>query len=274
MDFPSIKHPKSAQSLHSASRAKARSVEDSERQLERVQSEFLSIASHELRTPLTTIRGNASMIKQYYWDSIQSDDAKRMVEDIHEASVRLIDMVNDLLDTLKLEQQLLEFKFENFDVVEVAKEVIGHFHESSVKSGTAIEVIQEGHSIPRVYADKTRTRQVLLSLVDNALKATDHGRILIRVSEVGQGVRVRVSDNGQGIPYGTQKNLFRRFEQAKEDILTRDSVSGTGLGLYMSRLIMEQMHGHIQLDHSEPGDGTAFSFTLPIEKRDNTAEEK
>jgi signal transduction histidine kinase len=245
-------------------------LEDKERELNRMRDEFLSIASHELRTPLTAIRGNTSLIHQYYWDKLPSNDVKNMIDDIHESSVRLIDMVNDLLDTLKLEQRLLKFEFESFDITTAIKEVIDHFKESSVGHEVLIEMIVSQSHIPMVYADRGRTKQVLTSLVDNSLNFIDkNGKILIVPASENGFMRIQVNDNGAGIATSAQKHLFKRFEQAGDNILTRDSESGTGLGLYMSKLIMEQMHGSIRLDSSALGVGTTFSFTLPLSSHDH-----
>ena len=123
---------------------------------------------------------------------------------------------------------------------------------------------QTGQPMPLVHADPERTRQVLINLIGNSLKFTEDGLIKISFGHEGQFVKVFVADTGKGISTKQQQHLFRKFEQSGENVLTRDSVQGTGLGLYISKMIMEQMDGEIKLEHSEPGKGAVFSISLPV----------
>ncbi|HSX29312.1 MAG TPA: ATP-binding protein [Candidatus Saccharimonadales bacterium] len=243
-----------------------------ERVMERSKEEFFSIASHELRTPLTAVRGNTSMIKDYLWSELKNQGLKDMIDDIHDSAVRLIEIVNDFLDTSRLEQGRMKFMFVPVDMVEVAKSVIKEYQVSGSRQKILLEV-QEPHSaLPMVFADYNRTKQVLINLVGNALKFTDSGTITIYFMAEGTTVRTFVKDTGHGMTPEAQKRLFKKFEQSGNTVLTRDSVRGTGLGLYISKLLTENMHGHIQLESSQTGVGTTFSFMLPIESSGNHTE--
>ena len=214
-----------------------------ERELERSRDEFFSIASHELRTPLTAIRGNTDLIRQYYPQILKDQTLNEMIGDIHESSIRLIMIVNDFLDTSRLEQKKMNFSFSNFDIEKMAHDAIRQYQVTSSRKRILLEVHDPGKPMPPVHADQDRTRQVLINLIGNALKFTEHGVVTVSFSTDGNFVKVSVSDSGKGIPYDAQERLFRKFEQAGSTVLTRDSVRGTGLGLYISKMIMEQMKG-------------------------------
>lgn len=235
-----------------------------ERNLERSREEFFSIASHELRTPLTAIRGNSDLIQQYYGDQLKDPDLKEMVSDIHESANRLIEIVNDFLDTSRLEQKRMKFNYEMIDMAELAHSVVKEYQVTGSRQNIALVVSEPKQPLPKVFADRNRTKQVLINLVGNALKFTDNGSITISFEPMNGFIKTLVKDTGHGMSPEAQSLLFRKFEQTSTSVLTRDSVRGTGLGLYISRMIMDQMHGHIQLESSAVGVGTTFSFTLPV----------
>jgi signal transduction histidine kinase len=232
---------------------------------ERSKDEFFSIASHELRTPLTAIRGNTSLIQQYFADSLKDESLKDMIGDIHESSTRLIDIVNDFLDLSRLEQGKVNLKLEEFSLEPIIENIV---YEMRI-------VLQEKKlylkfdkmtldSLPKVLADKDRTKQIIYNLVGNATKFTEKGGISISAKVQGDKIKVLVDDTGRGIPLQSQKLLFHKFQQATSSLLTRDTTRGTGLGLYISKMLVEKMSGKINLEHSVEGQGSTFSFTLPI----------
>ncbi len=231
--------------------------------LERSRDEFFSIASHELRTPLTAIRGNSSMIQQFYMKEIKDQDMKDMLNDIHDSAVRLINIVNDFLDTSRLEQGRMEFKRQNFDVRELTKEVFGELTAGAVQTNNSMKVADYDH-LTLVLADHDRVKQVLFNLIGNALKYTENGSVTVSFAEQNGSLKTSVSDTGKGIPLESQSLLFRKFQQASNSILTRDNTRSTGLGLYISRLMVEGMGGKIWLEKSELDKGTTFTFTLPL----------
>lgn len=234
--------------------------------LERSRDEFFSIASHELRTPLTAIKGNTSMMLSYFPKIMDDPELKEMVHDIHESSTRLIEIVNDFLDVSRLEQGKMSFKLSEFSIQELVEKVI--YEVSALSKDKDIIVTfdpMELNVLPPVYADPDRTKQVLYNLLGNAIKFTDHGRVKIIAGRDDQHfIKVWVSDTGRGIPLETQGILFHKFQQAGTSLLTRDTTRGTGLGLYISKLIMERMGGHIKLEQSSEGKGSIFSISLPI----------
>lgn len=232
--------------------------------LERSKDEFLSIASHELRTPLTAIRGNAALIQKHYADKIVDPDMAEMIADIHESSVRLINIVNDFLDVSAMEQGKITMNPERFGLAELVESVLRELHSVAVDKGVELVNDPANAAAPAVYADTLRIKQVVYNLVGNALKFTDRGQVTVTSRVVGSYVYVVVVDTGRGIPPEAQKLLFRKFQQAGGSLLTRDTTKGTGLGLYISKLIVELSGGKIGLGKSVPGHGSAFVFSLPI----------
>ncbi|HET8991559.1 MAG TPA: HAMP domain-containing sensor histidine kinase [Candidatus Saccharimonadales bacterium] len=232
--------------------------------LERTREEFFSIASHELRTPLTAIRGNTSMILQYYGDYLSDPTLHEMVDDIFESSTRLISIVNDFLDMSRLEQGKTVFKLQPFDIVELCNEVIKEFEAGDLNNGLYLRVESPGVSLPEVYADRDRLKQVIINLVGNGIKFTEVGGVSIRFKQFDEMVQVAVSDSGKGIPPEGRELLFRKFRQASNNIWTRDSTRSTGLGLYVSKLIIEGMAGKIYLASSVINEGSTFVIEIPV----------
>jgi len=241
-------------------------VEDiSERKvMERSRDEFFSIASHELRTPLTTIRGNASLIKQYYADKITDTQVIDMIVDIHESAVRLIGIVNDFLNMSRLELGKIVFAKEKFDITALVGEVVKELTTPLKEKNLSIASKRPTFPLPHVVADRNRVKEVLINLIGNSVKFTTVGGITITAHVQEPMVKIEVTDTGRGIPLANQNLLFRKFQQAGTSLMTRDTMKGTGLGLYISKLMIEGMGGTIQLEKSEEGKGTTFSLTLPI----------
>jgi PAS domain S-box-containing protein len=231
--------------------------------LERSKDEFFSIASHELRTPLTAIRGNTALIKQYFADRIPDKDFQEMINDTHDASVRLIEIVNDFLDLSRLELGKIEFEKKSFNIIPLINSVIGEFQSQLTKTGLFLNLIEPKISLANVSADSAKVKQVLINLIGNSVKFTEKGGITISLKPQEAFLEIFITDTGRGIPLLNQSLLFRKFQQAGESLFTRDTTKGTGLGLYISKIIVENMGGTIRLVSSKVGKGTTFVFTLP-----------
>jgi signal transduction histidine kinase/HAMP domain-containing protein len=235
--------------------------------LERSKDEFFSIASHELRTPLTAIKGNASLMLEYYPEAFKDRELREMAEDVHTSSIRLIEIVNDFLDLSRLEQGKISFKLQPVALDKVIEQVsyeIGPVLKQKQLNIKVDDSIKQLGALPPVYGDPDRIKQVVYNLVGNAAKFTDEGGIIITAHLDSKFVKVLVTDTGRGISAEGRKLLFHKFQQAGSSLLTRDTTRGTGLGLYISRLLVSGMHGQIGLESSAPGEGTTFFFALPI----------
>ena len=232
--------------------------------LERTRDEFFSIASHELRTPLTAIRGNAALLQQYFGDSVKDRMYSEMLDDIHLSSIRLIGIVNDFLDASRLEQGKIKLKTESFDLMEVLETVAYETSSLAREKGNHIVIDKTLKTMPQIYADKDRIKQVVYNLVGNAMKFTEKGTITVTAHAQAGMLKVFVADTGPGMSEADQQLLFRKFQQAGTNPFTRETSRGSGLGLYISKLLVERMGGKIALDHSELGKGSTFSFTIPL----------
>jgi signal transduction histidine kinase/HAMP domain-containing protein len=239
--------------------------------LERSKDEFFSIASHELRTPLTAIRGNTSLIQTYYSNILKDKDLAEMINDIHDSSIRLIAIVSDFLDASRLEQGKMQYNFESFALDKVIESIIYELGGLSHSKGIDLRFLDKEsfklHALPEVYGDKNRVKQIVYNLVGNAMNYTEKGSVTIGIQTLPDYLKIVISDTGRGMTPEAQQLLFHKFQQAGSSLFTRDTTRGTGLGLYISRLMVEQMKGHIQIESSTPGKGSVFSFTIPIAKQ-------
>ncbi|KKP67904.1 MAG: ATPase, histidine kinase-, DNA gyrase B-, and HSP90-like protein domain protein [Candidatus Roizmanbacteria bacterium GW2011_GWA2_35_19] len=235
-----------------------------EKIIQRSKDEFFSIASHELRTPLTAIRGNTDLINQYFSDKIKDPQLKEMIKDIHESSIRLIDIVNDFLEMSRLEMKKIDFKKVKIDMAKLIEKTIAEFQVTGSRKKLHLELEKPTKEIPEAMADIDRTKQVIINLIGNGLKYTEEGGVKITLTTEPGFIKVSIIDTGRGISPEGQKLLFRKFQQAGDSLITRDTTKSTGLGLYINKLLVEGMGGKIWLEKSEEGKGSTFSFTLPV----------
>jgi PAS domain S-box-containing protein len=236
--------------------------------LQRSRDEFFSIASHELRTPLTAIRGNTEMMIDYYKEQLKDPDLFGMVKDVRDASIRLIDVVNDFLDMSRLEQGRVVLKSTSFDIGALVTQTLHEYDVTGSRRKLKLELLPSAKPIPPVFADRERTRQILINVLSNAIKYTQEGGVsfsFLPIKKHGKDlIEISIKDTGSGISPESQRLLFHKFQQATENILTRDNTRSTGLGLYISRLLCEDMGGTMRLVESEVGKGSTFAFTLPV----------
>lgn len=229
--------------------------------LERAKDDFLSIASHELRTPLTAIRANASMVRDVV-KKTEDTDALAMVDDIHNASVRLIKIVHDFLEVAALERGVPVELSDGVDMRQITKSVVEELTPLSKEKKLNLS-LEEGPAL-LVRADADRLKQVVTNLVGNALRYTKEGSVEVSLAQEGASAVLRVRDTGVGISPEHQSLLFKKFQQANQGVMTREHSEGTGLGLYITRLIMESMKGTVALEQSSPGVGSTFRATIPV----------
>lgn len=224
-----------------------------------LKNEFFSIASHEIRTPLAAIKGNSALLMQEYGD--KNDTAfSELVSDIREASTRLIRLVTNYLDVARLDQGKVPLNPSAVDVAAVVASVVAEMQGLAADHNLYIRSEIQPGTIPPVWADLDRVKQIVYNLIGNAAKFTEQGGITIMAEAQPQTVKVLVVDTGRGISPEGQKVLFHKFQQTK----SQDGANGTGLGLYISKLLVNLMGGEIRLESSEVGKGSTMSFTLPV----------
>jgi two-component system phosphate regulon sensor histidine kinase PhoR len=229
-----------------------------DRRLEDLRSQFVATISHELRTPLASLHGAALTLREHDLPAQTQDD---LLEMIAEQSNRLANLVEEILVAGQLDSGSLRVVADTFDPEELVRGVV-KVGQSRVGDETTIEVVVPP-VVPKAHGDSERTRQVLLNLLDNAIKySPSGGRIEVGLATAGDRLRFTVQDQGLGIPVGEQERIFDKFYRLDPD--QRRGIGGTGLGLYICRELVQSMHGRIWVE-SEPGRGTTFAFELPAE---------
>ncbi|HEU5277921.1 MAG TPA: GAF domain-containing protein [Gaiellaceae bacterium] len=230
-----------------------------ERAVETLKSDFVSTVSHELRTPLAAIYGAALTLRR---EDVPLSEPQRsgLLEVIASESDRLARIVNDILWASRLESGSMQMTIEKCDGVQIAKSVVDaarHYIPPSIELG-----VKAPRRPPQIAADPDKVRQVLTNLVDNAVKySPDGGRVKVEVTVAGTRMRFAVRDEGLGVPPSEHRRIFEKFYRLDPD-LTR-GVGGTGLGLYISRELLERMGGRIWVESSGSG-GSTFVAELPI----------
>ncbi len=243
------------------------------RELERSKNEFISIASHELRTPLTAIRGNATLLKDIYGAEIKDPDAMEVVDDIKDASIRLISVVNGFLDMSRIEQNKIQLDIASMKPNKQIKAAVDAL--SGLATNKKLKIVSEvPDTVPNILADSQRFLEIMSNLIDNAIKYSDKGSIIISCEVTKESVTFLVTDSGKGIPEESKKHMFKKFRQAGNNIYTRDVSQSTGLGLYICKMLAEQMKGEVSLRSSTEGKGSTFALVLPIDTMPSSAGSK
>ncbi len=251
-----------------AATAELREANERLRELDRMKDDFISTVSHELRTPLTSIRAFSEML--FEDPRIDLEERKRFLGIIVNETERLTRLINQILDLAKLESGRAEWTSGDVDLVEVVRESTESLSQLYREKGVQLAMdLPEGG--PLVQADRDRLMQVMINLLSNAVKFVpqDSGRVRIVLERAAGEVRVAVADNGPGIAPEDQQAIFEKFRQGGS-VLT-DKPVGTGLGLPISRQIVEYFGGRLWVE-SEPGAGAAFIFTLPLGEAGATTE--
>ncbi|MFQ5528589.1 MAG: sensor histidine kinase, partial [Thermoanaerobaculia bacterium] len=222
-------------------------------------SDFISAVSHELRTPLTSIRNALDLMTAGRAGSLNTKQERFIGIAIRNAS-RLTHIINDLLDLSKIEAGKLAFRFEETQITGLLEAVGQSFGAQSKPDAPTLELKCDS-DMPSVWIDPHRIEQVIANLLSNAFKFTPaKGRITLSARAADGGVEIRVTDTGVGLSPEEQERVFDRFYQV-QDPLTRQ-VQGSGLGLSIVRRMLAG-HGSTIAVESEPGEGSAFFFTLP-----------
>ena len=229
--------------------------------------DFVSIASHELRTPMTAIRSYAWMAL-YKSDLPLSDKLKKYLVRVLISTERLINLVNDLLNVSRIEAGKIEVSPEPVDLVSLTKDVIDEIYYSK-STDKNIQFVLLEKPIPKVFADPERLREVMLNLVGNSVKFTPPGgTVTIEFFADGQTLETAIKDTGIGFTKDDIGRLFQKFGKLDNSYVSISSSGGTGLGLYISKNLIELMHGKIRVSSPGLGKGATFTFSLPVAAKD------
>jgi PAS domain S-box-containing protein len=233
-----------------------------ERVLEQMRSDFVATVSHELRTPLAAIYGAAVTLRREDLD-LGEEMRGRLLDVVAEESDRLAQIVNDVLLASHLDSGQLQLRIETVDAAKVTESVVDAA-KTHLPHGITLSV-EASKRLPPVAADEQQLRQVLVNLVENAVKySPDGGPVAVKVTTGDRGIRWAVSDQGLGIPASERRRVFEKFYRLDPN-MTR-GIGGTGLGLYICRELVRRLEGRIWVEDNK-GKGSTFFVELPVAER-------
>ena len=230
----------------------------------KAKSEFLANMSHELRTPLNAINGFSEIMMNEMFGPLGDQRYKGYSQDIHSSGQHLLALINDILDMSKIEAGKMNLKFEPMHLEDVAEDAVRLVRNRAEAAGLKLGV--EFPHLPEIEADYRAVKQVLLNLLSNAIKFTPRAgsvtvRAEVRRDPFGDMVKVSVIDTGIGIAKEDLARLAKPFEQVESQF--SKTTQGTGLGLALTKSLITMHDGVLEM-HSQPGEGTTVSFTLPV----------
>ncbi len=229
---------------------------------DRAKSEFFANMSHELRTPLNSIIGFSELMKQGTAGKL-NEKQKHFIDNIFTSGTFLLSLINDILDLSKIEAGKIELAPEKMSVPVTIKETFSLIKEKAMKHNVVLNT-EFDTELEFIEADKQRAKQILFNLLSNAVKFSkeEGGTITITTKKERDMAKISVSDAGIGIKEENMKKLFQKFEQLESGISQK--YGGTGLGLAITKQLVELHGGKIRAE-SKYGEGSTFTFMLPIE---------
>jgi signal transduction histidine kinase len=231
------------------------------KELDKLKDEFVYLASHELRTPMTSI-------KSYLWLALKgdagvlNDKQKLYIDRAYVSTNRLIKLVNDMLNISRIESGRITIELQKVDIYKLVQEVVDEVQPRATELGINV-VISPPPTLSPVLADPDKIKEVLINLIGNSLKFTPRdGSITVAFAENNEMVEIGVNDTGAGIAPESIPKLFQKFSMLADSYINNKNASGTGLGLYISRSIIELHHGTIWASSDGVGKGSKFTFAL------------
>lgn len=237
-----------------------------EKQIEQQKADFTSMIVHDLRGPLTAIMGSMEMVVSDWDKGLKASYRDLLASGVEEA-VRMNGLINELLDTAKIESGSFTINKGRLNVAPLVRRAVTSMQNIADREGILLETVIDGQ-LPALKGDKDKLTQVLINLLSNAIKFTPRGGLVCVFAErTGEGgseaVRITVTDTGSGIDRASMEKLFSRYSQAdNQQAAEEKQMGGTGLGLYIVKELVEAHGGRIRMA-SEKGRGTSVSFTLP-----------
>lgn len=232
------------------------------KELDQLKDEFVSVASHELRTPMTAIKSFLWMALNKKKDEMDPD-LKRYLDKAYVSTERLINLVNDMLNISRIEGGRIALKLESVNIVALTIDVVEELLPKATEKGVALSINRA--NLPNVYCDKDKIHEVFLNLMGNSLKFTPKGgKVVVSFSKQAEVVEITVADTGRGISKDDMQRLFTKFGRLDNSYVAVAESGGTGLGLYISKSLIELHKGKIWAESDGINMGSKFIFTLPI----------
>ncbi|QQR77810.1 MAG: hypothetical protein IPJ67_01525 [Candidatus Moraniibacteriota bacterium] len=233
------------------------------KRLDQSKTEFISIASHQLRTPLTAIKGFVSLLLEGSYGAVPSSISD-VLDKIYTANERIVHLVEDLLNISRMESGRLKYEYAEVNVPEFLNELHDTFALVAKKKGLDLTFELPKEALPLAWIDRQKAFEVVSNLIDNALKYTTAGSVRVHAEEAADFIRISVTDTGVGIDADMMSALFQKFSRGKES--GKMHVSGTGLGLYVGKSMIEAQGGRIGVTSEGSGKGSTFSVDLPVKR--------
>lgn len=229
--------------------------------LDKLKTEFLSLASHQLRSPLTAIKGYASMLLENSFGELRDQKQREAVDRIFQSSMNLTKTVEDLLNVSKIEQGGMKYEFMELDVAKLAEEITNELSVTAQNKGLALTFETDNNKPYLISGDSNKLRQVFVNFIDNSIKYTKEGFIKVKVakSEDKKQIVFSVTDSGMGMTPEIKAQLFQKFARAEGGKM---NAGGSGLGLYLAKEIVEAHKGTVDVTSPGIGQGSTFSVTL------------
>lgn len=228
--------------------------------LDKLKTEFVSLASHQLRSPLTAIKGYASMLLDEDYGEI-NNKVKDVIVRIFESSQNLAKIVEDLLNVSKIEQGGMKYEMNPFNITEVVSSMCKDLSITAENKGLKLNYISDGVSNIMVNGDKEKIRQIILNFIDNSIKYTKRGQIDVKIEKLKNKVIFSVKDTGMGMTEEIKETLFHKFARGDG---SRMNTSGSGLGLYLTKEIAQAHKGRVYVESEGEGRGSTFFLELDI----------
>ncbi len=240
------------------------------KELDESKTMFLSIASHQLRTPLSAMKGYLSMVLSGDYGTKIEGQVKEFLEKVYQSNERLINLVNDLLDITRLQMGRMKLYFQPTQIEEIVQSVVDELNVQAKKKNLSLIFKKPSQPLPKVNVDPQKIRQVVLNLIDNAIKYTKEGEITVKLQYHssspnlgGKSCLIAVKDTGIGMTPKEIDNLFQLFERSESAVRTH--AVGVGIGLYAAREIVKAHKGKIWAESKGRNQGSTFYVELPIE---------
>lgn len=228
------------------------------KRIDLAKSEVISAVSHELRSPLTSVKGFTSTLL-HKWDKFDDDTKKHLLFTINTDADRVTRLIGELLDVSRLEAGRLQLRRQMISPIDIARRVVERIKDRSENHVLVVEIPDD---VNEVFADPDKVEQVMTNLVENAVKYTESGTVRVGGSREESLIKLTVSDEGEGIPADHRVQVFGKFFRRGE---RAGNPTGTGLGLYISKGLVEAHGGRIWVEDNPHG-GALFAFTLPIQQ--------
>lgn len=227
--------------------------------LDRLKSEFLSIASHQLRAPITAIKGYVANILESTYGPVPAH-LEEPLSIIQESTRVMVSSIEDYLNVSRIEQGRMKFELSDFDAAALAKRAVEELTPIAQKKGLSLSF--NNPPAIQVHGDIGKTKQIFTNLIDNAIKYTERGGIVVSIEQRGKTMRFMTNDTGIGITPEDIKGLFSKFTRSKD--ANKVNTTGTGLGLYVAKSLVEGQGGNVHVESDGPGHGSRFIVELPL----------